>query len=503
LGSNTCPRCGGPATVEGETWTRSDRTVSRSLLCTLCGSGFTVRTRSADSRPPWAVRVSPGRRLVWIPGLLLALWLVLRVLPYGDRADVYAALSTVLEGFLHPVWAGVLVAACLGLWIAFSGSLPRKRGGEPSLAPDVHVREEGPGKLAVVISSTRGGAARDFVVDRRPSEEDRILGRLSEIAARSTAFADVGTGSGGVADRRELRDEVQREVHSLGIALGETLLGCETDARAQLFDLPGDHLLLRIQPGLARVPWELIVARRGAQFLWQQYHLARQVRGESDAHVPRMPPAGPLRMLLLANLEFGSEERALPAAEAEAAEILDLAAREPGRLRVVRRTPHSADELKAFLREGFDVVHFAGHAEQIEGGGGWVLAGGDVVDPASASIGAGGMPVLVFANACRSGPGASAAPRGGGTALELMRAGAGAYVGAIWELDDRGSADFARIFYRALLCGATVGESMTAARSALLGLRAFTWANYALYGDPTLVLIPGAREESGSLGRQV
>ena len=433
--------------------------------------------------------------MVWMPGLLLVVWLSLRLLPYGGRVGFYAAVSSALEGFLHPAWAGVLVVVSLTLLGGFRGPRTAKRAGRPSIAPDVHVREEGRGKLAVVISSTRGGVARDFAVDRCRGEEDRILRRLSEIAARSTSFAASPVGSGGTPDERESRAEVQREVHSLGIALGEALLGAEPDARERLFDLPGDHLLLRIHPGLARVPWELVVARTGAQFLWQQYHVARQVRDGTDARVPRSPATGPLRMLLLANLEFGSDDRALPAAEAEAAEILELAAREPDRLRVVRRTPRSGAELRALLAEGFDVVHFAGHTAPGGGAGGWILCGGEVVDPAEAAAPSGVAPILVFVNACRSGPGASAAPWTADAAAKLMRAGAGAYVGAIWELDDRGSADFARVFYRSALSGATVGEAMSAARSALLGLRAFTWANYALYGDPTLIVAPQAREE--------
>ena len=84
-----------------------------------------------------------------------------------------------------------------------------------------------------------------------------------------------------------------------------------------------------------------------------------------------------------------------------------------------------------------------------------------------------------------------------------MRAGAAAYVGTIWEVDDAGSADFARVFYRSILSGATAGEAMTSARSALMGLRPFTWANYALYGDPALTLLPVAREEAGRRGRLV
>ena len=484
-----CPRCGGPATVEKEIWTRSDRTVSRSLLCTLCGAEFSARVMSGRAAPPCEAPAGRGRRLAWIPALLLAAWLALRLLPYGGRAGLYRTVATVLEGFRSPIWAGALTLVALLLLVRRGGTRRAIRISHPTLAPDVHIREEGVGTLAVVLSATRGGTATDFVVARRPDEEERIYRRLSELAARSVAFTPDGVGSPGSREARELRAEVRREIHSLGVVAGEVLLGDDGGAREQLFDLPGDHLLLRIQPGLARVPWELVVERPGAQFLWQRYHVARQVRDEADAAAPRPRGQGPLRVLLLANLEVDDPGRALPAAEAEAMELLEIAAREPGRMRVVRRTPRSAEELRAFTAEGFDVVHFAGHTAAGDASGGWVVRGGAAVDPASVLADAGTVPVVVFANACRSGPGVSAAPWGANAGARLLRAGVAAYVGTIWELDDAGSADFARVFYRSILSGATAGEAMTAARAALTELRPFTWANYALYGDPTLRLV--------------
>lgn len=495
MGSKICPRCGGPATAESETWVRSDRGFTRSLLCASCGARFDER---ADLGPVGGTG-GPGRGLCLFPLALFVLWIVLRLVPYSDRAGLYAAVAAALEAFRHPVWAAVLAAAvALALvWSRGRGAVSPVR--RATLAPDVYVREEGDGRLAIVVSASLGGAARDFVFDRRQGDEERVLTRLRDIGARSAAFATGGgPPSGGP---RALATDVQREVHALGVALGDVLLGTDPEIRSLLFDLPGDHLLLRIQPGLAHLPWELVVGRPGSQFLWQHYHVARQVREEAGARPPRGPTPGPLRMLLLADLEAAVSGRALPAAEAEAAEIMELGARWPNRLRVVRRTPRSKEDLITFLAEGYDVVHFAGHSDQRRAG--WVLCGGDVIDPGEVVEAAGATPVLVFANACRSGPGAGRSAWSGDAAARLLRAGVAAYVGTIWELDDPGSADFARVFYRAALSGATVGEAATAARSALLGVRPFTWANYAVYGDPTLALVPPTREECRVSKRQV
>ncbi len=432
-----------------------------------------------DARSNSDARRSPGRGVAFVPLAFLALWIVLRVLPYSGRAQLYAGVSRVLEAYRSPVWAGVACVIAMVLLVrAARGRTRLGRGSDH--ASDVHVREESDGRLAVLLPGERGAMARDFIVNRDPTEERAILDGLAALAERSQAF--------GARPSREAVAEAHREVHALGLSLCDALLGKDRELRERLFDLPGEHLLLRIQPSLAGLPWELLVPRPGAQYLWQQFHVARQIRDGRGVSPGRDRGAGPMRVLLLANLEAGLPGRDLQAAEAEAQELMELSALDPERLRVTRRSPRSADELRRALAEGYDVVHFAGHTRSADGRDGWVMANGQAVDPGDAVEASGTPPLLVFANACSSGPGASRSEGAGAAPMKLMSAGAAAYLGTLWELEDAGAAGLARVFYRNLVAGRTLGESLTAARASRLGVSPFTWANYVLYGDPTVRL---------------
>jgi CHAT domain-containing protein len=198
-------------------------------------------------------------------------------------------------------------------------------------------------------------------------------------------------------------------------------------------------------------------------------------------------------VLLLANLEAGVPGRELLDAEKEAAELLQLGADRPRLLHVDRRSPRSAEELAQLAREGYDIIHFAGHAsDPDELKGGWVLADGSVADPSRAMEASAHAPLLVFANACSSSPGS----RTGGNldaARAVMRAGAASYLCTLWRLHDEGSRAFSAAFYRSVLAGETLGRAVTAARTALLGVHPITWANYVLYGDPALRPVPPGR----------
>ncbi len=416
---------------------------------------------------------------MFVPLAFVGLWVLLRVLPYSERAQLYAGVSSFLEGLQHPVW----VAAASGIAVLL---LVRRRRARPlevvstPVVSNVHVREESGGRLALLMSGPPGAMGRDFIVARRPEEEERIRTRLRELAERSLAFVSRSASAGTSPSATELH----REIYSLGLMLSDVLLGEGTEAGDRLFGLQGDHLLLCLTPGLAELPWELIVPRPGAQFLWQQYHVGRQVRDDTSGAPPSAPSRGPLRMLLLADLEAGTPDRSLPAAEAEASELMELAALEPSKLRVVRRSPATIEELRLAFGEGFDVVHFAGHTTDSSGSTGWVLAGGRAADPASILGVAAPAPFLVFANACRSGPIAAVSTWASDAPSRLMSAGVASYVGTLWELEDARACHFSRVFYKTLLQGASLGESMSAARGSQMGVSPFTWANYVLYGDP-------------------
>jgi CHAT domain-containing protein len=75
----------------------------------------------------------------------------------------------------------------------------------------------------------------------------------------------------------------------------------------------------------------------------------------------------------------------------------------------------------------------------------------------------------------------------GGWAERLVEARVGAFVGAMWEVNDGLALQFARRFYTGLLKGnQTIAEAFRQAREEIRQLAPYnsTWLAYALYADP-------------------
>ena len=446
--------------------------------CPQCGARLEVK-RSGPRRH------SPAAVLAWTSLALLVVWGLLRSLNYSTvRVSVYAGVARGAEAFLHPAWAAILAMLAVCLFLA-SRRRATPAADAAAVAPAVQLRAEPRGMISVVVEGSRDAVAGDRVIDRDLAAEERVVEAFHALARRTAAFA--GTGGSGGWSRTQIED-ARREIYALGVTIGSELLGGTSQVADSLIDLPGDHLQLGVQRELSGIPWELMVARRGGEHLWQLFSVTRQLRDVAGVGPVARRSGGPCRLLLLANPEAGVPGRDLPAAEREAADILELGARRPDLMRVVRKSPRSSGELRGLIEEGFDVIHFAGHTGSSEGlERGWILADGEPISPGELFAGGAPAPTLVFANACSSNPrtwGENVAD----AARALMLAGVPAYMCTLAELHDAGSAAFSTSFYRAVLGGATLGRAVTAARTALLGRHPDTWANYVLYGDPALTL---------------
>jgi len=96
---------------------------------------------------------------------------------------------------------------------------------------------------------------------------------------------------------------------------------------------------------------------------------------------------------------------------------------------------------------------------------------------------------LVFLNACRSGGMAANYTWLAGWAKSFLAAGAGAFIGSLWEVRDSSASHFAEEFYRALLSGTPLGDAMKQARTAIQNEPGDpTWLAYTLYGNPAAIL---------------
>ncbi|HEY3353102.1 MAG TPA: CHAT domain-containing protein [Polyangia bacterium] len=260
-------------------------------------------------------------------------------------------------------------------------------------------------------------------------------------------------------------------------------------------------LLLELDEALVLVPWELL--HDGERFLCRRFDVGRAV---STAQPPRGVAARgvgtPMRVLVLASDPAGD----LPQAGAEAEALVAELDRHPG----VRAHLLASPDLAAVRRllKDFDAVHYAGHADADgaggpsgEGGGGWRLADGRLTPGGVVEL-AGGLPLplIVFANACRSGPTRPWEGEPGGLYGQcnaFLLAGVRYYVGTQWDVVDAGSAAFAVAFWGEIGAGASVGAAVRRARERVALARGeddLGWAPYVLYGDPAFAPL-GRRAE--------
>jgi formylglycine-generating enzyme required for sulfatase activity len=160
----------------------------------------------------------------------------------------------------------------------------------------------------------------------------------------------------------------------------------------------------------------------------------------------------------------------LPKASTEGERIKAFA----GAARKVVDVPASYREVKDALAQGtFEGWHFAGHGvNRDRSPHRWciVLERKQEVHPADlfgAARQLGRARPLVFLNACHSGRGAVSLTGMAGLASAFLKAGAGAFLGAHWALDDDQACCFSEVFYQHLFAGEEIGEAVSRARAKL------------------------------------
>ncbi len=152
-----------------------------------------------------------------------------------------------------------------------------------------------------------------------------------------------------------------------------------------------------------------------------------------------------------------------------------------------------ASEVTEALRAGdVQLFHFACHGDfdytrpdesvlKLQGDS---LRPSQIVGPMRSGVAA--SKPLVFLNACHTGQTGFSLTNMGGWAARFVRAGASAFIGSLWEVNDELAAKFAIKFYTNLLTGQTLGDAFHAARAHIRKEdRANpTWLAYTLYADP-------------------
>ncbi|HZX54244.1 MAG TPA: CHAT domain-containing protein, partial [Ilumatobacteraceae bacterium] len=243
----------------------------------------------------------------------------------------------------------------------------------------------------------------------------------------------------------------------------------------------------------AKYPWELLGAPRPN---------GRRSAGGSFGGVIRQFTESDSRRLSPVRADFGSAlviaagkvpgERELPAVYDECQLVAQLLASAEGRVTQLddRRSELDLVDLQNELFGEHQVLHIASHGvyqEDHPQDSGAILARGamlttDTIRQLTT------VPDVVFLNCCslgRIGLNRMAA----GLAREFMAIGVRALIAAAWPIDDKAAQVFAETFYRELIAGRPLGDTVTRARNtcAEIGGRE-TWAAYQCYGDPGFVL---------------
>ena len=144
----------------------------------------------------------------------------------------------------------------------------------------------------------------------------------------------------------------------------------------------------------------------------------------------------------------------------------------------------------------YDIIHYAGHAffdKEVPSNSGilchghQVLSGADLANLSS-------LPALVFFNACESGRIRKGRDRkwldmtkrlrnNVGLAEAFMRGGVANYIGTYWPVGDAAASEFGAIFYKSIVAGKSVGESMNKGRLKVKDIRSVDCADYIHYGS--------------------
>lgn len=314
-----------------------------------------------------------------------------------------------------------------------------------------------------------------------------MFARLSEAAADDAPSPDAAA-------------ELQRELDGIGLELWEQLLpenfrGVLWPEIRRLKAAGHLHSLL-ITSDEPWIPWEMVKPytrdeATGDEFsepCWaEQFAMARWLAGRGSA--PRVSVAAARIVAPELDLAYVAEERR--SFDSLAAHGIQL-------------TPplQTRAEVQALLSEGgVQLLHLAAHGTfdpAAPNRSRLKLADGSLRPDdlsADATRGLRATRPLVLMNACSVGQ-IGLTPTGlGGWAVKWVQTGrVGAFIGTLWEVNDRLAAAFAEAFYSRLFAGQALGEAVRGARLAVRELEPGnpTWLAYTLYGDPQCVVRPAA-----------
>lgn len=279
------------------------------------------------------------------------------------------------------------------------------------------------------------------------------------------------------------------QLRTLGEQFFDLLFSQET--RNRIRKTTAECLTLHLDDACVPFPWEL--AHDGTDFLCCRFAMGRIARTGQAARVLHRPTPRETVSILTVSDPCGN----LPAAQIEGMELYHLCQLEP-RVRFEMLNGHVSRQSVKSRLAAFDMVHYCGHSEHDSNSpdqSSWILGDGRLTagDIRDMVINGEAGPLLVFNNACQSGVTSSWSERPAGWSFGLanafLLAGCTHYIGAVSDLLDLGSKDFARLFYQNVIAGFPVGKALRETRidhRKESGESNLTWAQYILYGEPDI-----------------
>jgi hypothetical protein len=296
--------------------------------------------------------------------------------------------------------------------------------------------------------------------------------------------------------------EVDRRVRALGQNLWQDFIPQELkELYAQERTGWRDRSLLILSDD-PHLPWELVWPYGSG---WKDdapwcctLRLTRWLRRDAQNNGNESPPARLSLGSLAALVPYGS---GLASAQEERLFLRDLA--RSHKLNDVSPSDANLEAVMQLLEKGgYDWLHVASHgkfhpaspdgdsAVWLEDGR--TLTPAEIIGPEIEDHIRNRRPAFLF-NACEVGRQGRGVTRLAGWATRLLRAGAGMFIGPLWEVTDDGALVFVRSLYDKLLAGGTVAEAVRQARQEARREGDPTWLAYSVYAHPNARLArPGS-----------
>jgi len=364
--------------------------------------------------------------------------------------------------------------------------------------PDLSHKKEG---LFVLEAASLGNKLKVSGFERAVGEERPVKG-YKEITYNEKKVKDYTKNIIDLLNRANRRGKISSDLliklKELGRLMFDELI--PVVVKDGLVATNAKSLMVSVDDRLVFIPWELL--HDGNRFFCQRFAIGRSVSTKQQVSSVARVVGTPLKMQLLA--DPGGD---LKASYEEGVEIKNEIGRLGDYINVsLKSTDIRTDFVKSKIRN-FDIVHYAGHADHNSAApeqSGWILKDGKLsAEEVMRLAGSAPMPSLVFSNACQSGQteawkiAEDYENRIFGLANAFLLAGVQHYIGTFWEIPDEAGSYFAIHFYKNIVRGVSVGESIRQARMELInkyGEDTIVWASYMLYGDPTTRYIHSGAE---------